>query len=510
MHISEPNVTLSIIPASQLAGVQEQKVLIVGQMLAGGTAVSGDLLTDFANDGSEDTLFGRRSHIAGMIRAFKRENKVSRLDVIPLDDDGAAVQGTSVFTITGPATENGELVFSVGSEKDHKYTIDVLDGDTATDIGDALEAAITADLDAPFTAANVAGVVTVTAENGGTLCNSWDIRTSGSVAGVAVVLTGWTGGATDPSLTTLLDPIANIRYQTVVWPSSWDVTVIEDELNSRFNTTNDVKDGVAIQTIKGTLASLKAAVASLNSQSLDINGNKTVNVTARIGTAVAEMPDKISAELGAIRALRLTQDALLTGYQTTVATSDQYGGIAIASLPYFNTSLPNLPVALAEDFFTAEELDELRDNAVSVVGPNRAFNGTIFGEQVTTYLTDVAGNPDTSYKFLNTVDTASVIREFFFENFKRRYAQTRLTTGDLISGRDMVNEPAFRAFCNELYDELADEALVQAGSVAKKDFNDNLSIVLDIATGKITVNMAPLLVTQLRVILGTIQINFGD
>lgn len=510
MHINEPEVTLSIIPASQLAGVEEQKVLIVGQLLAGGTSTDGDLQTDIGNDGSEDTLFGRNSHLAGMIRAFKRENKKSRVDAIGLADDGAAVKGTGIFTITGPATEDGELVFSIGSAKDHKYTVDVLDTDTATDIGDALAALITADLDAPFSAANAIGVVTVTAENGGTLCNSWDLRTSGTVAGIAVALTGWTGGATDPTLTTLLDPIANIRYQTVVWPSSWDIDVIETELNARFNSTNEVKDGVAIQTIKGTLASLKAAVSALNSQSLCIVGNKTVAVTSRIGTAVAEMPDIMSAEIGAIRALRLTQDAQLTQYLTTVATADQFGGIGLASLPYFNTLLPNIAVALAEDFFTAEELDELRDNAVSVVGPNRAFNGSIFGEMVTTYLTDVAGNPDTSYKFLNTVDTASVNREFFFQNYKNRYAQTRLTDGDLIAGRDMVNEPAFRAFTNELYDELAEVALVRSGSVAKKNFNDNLLIAVDTSTGKVTVNMAPELVTQLRVILGTIQINFGD
>ena len=74
----------------------------------------------------------------------------------------------------------------------------------------------------------------------------------------------------------------------------------------------------------------------------------------------------------------------------------------------------------------------------------------------------------------------------------------------------MANSSSIRAFTNELYDELADDALVQAGSAAKKDFNDNLIISADISTGTVTINMAPLLVTQLRTIIGTIQINFGN
>jgi phage tail sheath gpL-like len=509
MNISEPSVTLQIIPASQLAGVQEQKVLIVGQKLASGTAPAGDLIQDHPNDGSENTLFGQRSHLAGLVREFKKLNKRTRLDIIPLADDGAAVKATAVATVTGPATETGSIFLTVGSAKNYRLEIAIANGDTATDIGDTIVSAFTAALDAPFTAANAIGVVTFTAENGGTLANEWDIKIEGSVAGVGVALTGWTGGATDPSLTGVLDVIANIRYQTVLWPSVYDITVIEDELNTRFNTTNAIMDGIACQTLRGTLASLKSAVATLNSQSLCVVGNKIVNTTLHKGSAIIEMPDVISAQVTAIRSLRLTQDAPLTQFLTTVARSDQFGGIQIASLPYFNTSLPNLPIANAVDFFIADELDELRDNGVTVVGPNRAFTGTIMGEFVTTYLKDTAGNPDTSYKFVNTVDTASVIREFYFENYKNNYAQTRLTDGDLIAGRDMANEASIRAFSNQLYDELANDALIQLGAAAKKDYNDNLVIVVDISTGTVTIDQAPLLVTQLRVILGTIQINFG-
>lgn len=508
MPIKKPDVTISIIPAGSLAGVKDQRVLIVGQMLAAGTATADALIQDIGNDGSEDTLFGARSHMAGMVRAFKVENSKSQLDVIPLDD-GAGTAATAVLVVAGTATEDGTLFVSVGSEADYRVKIDVTIGDLHTEIATAIETAFTAFTKSPFQGVDVAGTITYTAENKGTLANDWGIKVEGVVAGITTTLTGWTGGATDPVLTSVLDVITNIRYQTVVWPSAYLLTTIETELNARFNTTNSIMDGVAVQVKADTLSNLKSYTATLNSQSLVIPGIKTMDLGDRKGSATLEMLDIASAQICAIRALRLTTDAQITDYVTTVASKDQFGGIHVGSLPYFNTGMPSMPIANPADEFSVEDRDELSDNALAAYGPNDAFNATIMGEFVTTYLTDTAGNPDTSYKFLNTVDTASIIREFFFANLKKRYAQTRLTNGDLVAGLDMANEPSIRAFMKQLYVSLSNEGLVQKGGAALADFDLNLSISLDLATGTVTFAMAPLLVSQLRVILGTIQINFG-
>jgi phage tail sheath gpL-like len=509
MPILSPNTTFQITRAAALAGILDQRVLLVGQMLAGGTATTDVLIQDIPNDSSENTLFGRRSHLAGLVRAFKVENPTTQLDVIPLDDAGAAVAGTAVMTVTGPATEDGTLFVTFCSEANHRVQIDVTSGDTETDIADAITAAYALDLDAPFTVANLAGVVTATAENGGTLSNNWGLKVEGTVAGVAIALTAWSGGTTDPVITTILDQIANIRYKTVLWPSSYLTTTIEADLNAKFNSTNAILDGVACQVIEDTLANLKTTVAAIDSQSICVLGQKTMDKADRKGSATLEMPDIACAEFCAIRSLRLETGTALTQYLTSVATQDQFGGPELASLPYFNTAMPSMPVADATDEWSAEDLAELEDNGVAVYGPNRAFSGTIMGPIVTTSLTNTAGNPDTSYKYLNTVDTASVIREFFFENSRSRYAQTRLTDGDLIPGRDMANEDSIRAFFARLYIELANDALTQAGAVALADFKDNLDVSVNVSTGTATVNSAPLLVSQLRAIVGTIQINFG-
>lgn len=506
--MSLPKVTFTIVPAKQLAGVTEQRVLIVGQMLAAGSATGGALVRDMPNDGSEDALFGQTSHVAGLVRAFKIINQVSALDVLPLDD-GSGTKGTAKATFTsGPSTADATIFVTIGSKQNLRVQVDTLSGETVTEIGDKIASAYATLLDKPWTIANVVGVVTATAENDGTVSNEWGIIVEGTIPGVTIVLTGWTGGATDPTLTGILDVVGDTRYQTILWPSVYDTTVVEDLLDARFNTSNDVLDGVAIQVKIDTLSNLKT-YANQNSQSLVIASQKLIDGTFYKGSSTMEFPDVAAAQICAIRALRRTNDAVLTDFLTTAASLDQFGGKALASLPYFNTALPQLAAGDPGNQFSETDSTELTSNGLSLYGPNRAFNATIFGEFVTTYLTDIAGNPDTSFKFLNTVDTISVVREFFFENLKSRYAQTRLTNGDLVAGRDMANAASIRAFANKLYDNLADDAILQKGPVAKKDFNQNLVISVDVQTGITTFNMAPLLVSQMRAVVGTIQINFG-
>lgn len=510
MTISKPNVSLSIIPAQVLSTVREQRVLVVGQMLTG-TAVAGDLLQEVPNNESEiNALFGAKSHLAYMIREFKKLNKLTQLDVIPLEDNGSAVQATSTIQFAGTATAAGTIYVSAVSDKNYRAEVDIAIGDTAAEVATKVQAAVAAlATNAPFAASVSTDTVTFTASNGGTIANTWYVGVDGTVAGITQTITAWASGATDPVLTDVLDPIDAIRYQTVIWPEAYEVTTITDILDARFNVNNDVLDGVAIQTINGTLASLKTAVSSLNSQSLVAIGDKTLNRDDRKGGALREMPDAVSSQVAAMRALRFTPDAELSQYLTTTAARDQFGGLQLATLPYFNTAMVNLPIMKAVDQFTKEEQAELNSNGVSLVGSNRAFNGMILGELVTTYLTDEAGNADTSFKFLNTVDTMSVVREVFFENYKKRYAQTRLTNGSLVKGRDMANVESIKAFSLEVYKSLADDALLQAGANAEKDFLNNIIVELELASGTANIDMRPLLVSQLRAIFGTIQVNFG-
>ena len=75
MPIDVPSITFTIVPAQQLAGVTEQRTLIVGQKLAAGSATSGVVISELPNDGTEDTLCGQFSQIADMVREFKKINR---------------------------------------------------------------------------------------------------------------------------------------------------------------------------------------------------------------------------------------------------------------------------------------------------------------------------------------------------------------------------------------------------------------------------------------------------
>ena len=508
MPILKPTQNWSIIPAVQPGQAAAQRVLLIGQKTSAGTA-SG-LVQNIENDNSWYTKFGAKSQLAQMCNEFRKLNEVTTLDCLVLSDNPSGSAATSSFAVSGTATENGTLYFTVGSEKNYRYTVDVLSGDTADDIGIDLAGQITADTYAPFSAANVSGTVTNTAANKGTLANDWSIKVEGEVAGISVVLTAWTGGASDPTLTSILDPIANIRYQSIVWPNShMNEGDLVDLLNARFNIDYKIMDGVGFVTKVGT-ATECVNYADQNSQSFVVFGNKSVNRTTLKGSAIVEIPHVITTQFVAFRALRYTPDTIITRYQNTTASSDQFGGQHQRSLPYFNSLMPLLPVAEEIDEFTLVEMNEtLEGSGVSVISSNRSYNGVILGAVVTTYLTNNAGNSDTSYKFLNTIDTESYIREYFYESFRSQKGQNRLTAGSVADGFSVDNEGTLRAFCLGLFQDLGAIQICQAGKAAEKDYKQYLTVTLDLTSGKVTIAQSPLLVSQLRAVIGTIQVAFS-
>jgi len=249
-----------------------------------------------------------------------------------------------------------------------------------------------------------------------------------------------------------------------------------------------------------------------NSQSVVIAGNRLLNDTDFKGGSMLELNNVVSAQFGALRALRLTQDANISRYViATRGALDSFGGPALASLPYFNSPFFDLPIIPIGKGFKKEEIDQLAEAGLFVFGNNVNRTQIILADVVTTYKTDVAGNPDKSFKFLNYVDTISTVREYMVNNCRARFAQCRLTNGDLIPRRNIANEILIRSFITQLYTNLSqtDFVLTQAGEDALEFFRENLNVSLDLVDGQVTINMITPIVTQLREILGTIQIAFS-
>lgn len=507
MTVINPKVRIDIIPAYQKIEAQDQKILIVGQM-TGGTAISGQLYTSIKNDNEQDTLFGKNSMIATMIRNAKKINKLSRIDAIPLADNGAGVAAVGNVTFTGTATTNGKIYISIGSEKNNTYELDIVTDETATQVGDALAALITADTTSLVSAANVAGVVTLTAVNKGEEGNKIGLMASGTYPGLTIAITQPTGGATNPVLTTVFDVVGNIRYQTIVWPSTYTLSILQDFLDDRFNAGIRILDGIGILSITDTLANLK--LVPNNSQSIAIHANQIVNKTLDKGSALFEIDYVIASQFAAIRALRLTDSASIIQYvDATQGAKDAVGGIAIASLPYFNTPFNYLPIIPHDEEWTDEEREELNEAGLFVIGNNPESNKIIADRIVTTYKTDAASDPDITYKYMNYVDTASVVRWYFHENLRTRFRQSRLTDGDVIPFRNMANASVIQAALMAFYKDLTELALLVAGENARSRFLDNLTIEIDMATSTVNIFMVVEIVTQLEKINVEMQISFS-
>ncbi len=513
--IIQPSVTIALANADREVGNDPQTVLLVGQIVTAGSVANGSLTENISSSGApENALFGEDSMLASMVRAFKRVNKVTQVDCLALDDDGSGVPATWTLTLTGAATASGSLSVTAGSQKNSTYTVGVPSGSSVTAAAALVVSTLNADAKIMVTASNVAGVVTFTAVNDGSASNDLPIGFVSSLPGITGHVAFGTAGSADPATTGIFDVVGTKRYQTVVYPyaSVAKILTLKTFLDARFNPTNSILDGVGIVAMTTTFTDAGSVAGNHNSPSLVIISDKVESATATYkGPAMPEPSFDKAATFAAIRSLRLTKDASISQYLTSSASLDQFGGTALASMPYFNTPVPQMPLIPAGFGWTTLEIEQLTALGLSVMGVNPGGDGVLLGEMVTTYLTDPASNPDPTWTFLNYVDTGSNAREYFWNNLRKRFAQSRLTEGAVARGRDMANAVVIRAYCERLYQNISgvDFVLAQDGEDAIQYFKDNLTITLDLAEGKVTITMLVPIVTQLRQIIATMKVSFS-
>lgn len=435
---------------------------------------------------------------------------VTNPGTVIVDGLNADEAASTSLTFSGIATESGTITVSITSLLDYSFPISVSDGFTETNIADALVILINASVNAPFSATNVAGVVTCIAANNGEEGNVFSTSVSGVVAGITTTLTTWFDGDANPDLTDIFDVIGDTRYQTIVWPCTYDLTEIATLLSNRFNANGQILDGVGMIACTKSFADAKSAVEALNNQSLWIETNVVESDTTLEGGVIVEIDYVRASQLAAVRSLRLTPGANITNLTVTNAPKDQVGGPSIATLPYANTPFPNLPIIKTGRGLTQTQIKELRTAGSFVFGNNLNNTGIILGEVVSTYKTDAVGNPDLSFKFGNFVDTISNVAEYFFNNLRNDFKSSRLTLGDLKDGFSMENKKSLTAQIIKYYQDLTGPVflLLQDGEDARKFFVKNLVLDIDLLTGTVTFSAKVPIITQIRVITGQIQLAF--
>ncbi|WCG83811.1 phage tail sheath C-terminal domain-containing protein [Pectobacterium sp. A5351] len=192
----------------------QQKVLLVAQMLSSGTATPLNAVNVFSDEEAA-TLFGRGSMAHLMAAEAIGCNSYLQLQVIGVSDAGAATAATGALTLTGTATASGTLSAFVGVTR---VDVAVSADDTAATVAAALNTAIAQKTVLPVTATVTAGVVTLTAKNKGLAGNDITLRIASTTTGLTAAATSMTGGDIDPDIAPALAAVFAAGHNIIVSP----------------------------------------------------------------------------------------------------------------------------------------------------------------------------------------------------------------------------------------------------------------------------------------------------
>lgn len=507
-----PIANVNILSSNIFASLDERNILLVGQKTSAGSATSGEL-KNFITANELNSFFGADSRIAiagkALLKTLAISNKRPKLNAIALDDSASGAFATGSIAITGTATETGNLAFYLDSIKNGAYSIDVAIGDTAVAIATKLDALVNANASCPANSTLATSTLTLTAVNKGLVGNDIGLKVAGSVAGISITLTAFSGGTGIPTITSLFDTIVNskLRFTTIVYPAEFTLSTLTALTESRFNVNNNVLDGLGIITKTDTYANNNSFLDALNFKTLDVICNNKIASAKHKGGAIFENNLTISAVIGAIRELRLTVNSNISAIMSNGETQ---GGLFNGAIPYFNTLSLELPIIEIGNDYLEEERDEIKASGGSCPTNNGSNTYIDINKQLTTYKTDGLGQVDTTYKSVNTVDTMSIVREYFFRNIKKDFAQHALTSGQVVANRKMVNRDSFVATLCDYYIQLSglanlnsDYALLVASNEALEYFKKSIldTIVINLQNGSIISECATPIVSQLEEII---------
>lgn len=289
-----PGVFSEIDNSQANTGGVNQRSLIVAQKTAAGTAAANvPVLSTGAT--SAKAQFGAGSMAALAVEHYRRTDSQGELWVLPVDDNGAGTAGTIAVTVAGTATAAGTLTLYVAGLA---VQAAVSVGDTATVIAGKVVTAVTASSDLPVSAANAAGVVTLTAKNKGVVASDvLDVRpnyyglANGEAlpAGVTVSVAAATAGTGDPSLDAPLAALGDDEYDVVVHPFTGTAGMlsIKNFLRSRWQWDSQ-RYGGAFAATRGNLSALNTFGAANNDEHVSVLGvNNTPTPMFKVAAAYA-------------------------------------------------------------------------------------------------------------------------------------------------------------------------------------------------------------------------------
>jgi len=447
------------------------KILVIGQRLSTGTVAEG-VPTRVTSPAQAEAYFGRGSMLASMLIALLSANQWMNVTAIALDEAAAGAVATGTITIAGTATSSGTLALYVAGEQ---VNVGVTSGDTATVVGDAVVAAVGANTALPVTAANVAGVVTLTARWKGETGNDIDIRTNyygeQLPKGITATIVAMSGGTTNPDMDTAIAAMGDEWYNWIACPftDTANLVKLETELESRWGPTRQI-GARAFTAFRGNHSDTVTHGDARN----------TPHVTC-MGTNTAPQPPYVWAAVNTVvAAAALSIDP---------------------ARPLQTLKLPGIMApAIAVRWTDAERNLLLFDGiATHRVG---ADGSVMIERQITMYQVNAADIADDSYLDINVPETLERIRFEQRKLFSSKYPRHKLAEDDARfgAGQAMMQPKLAKAELLALYTTMESNGWVQDYEGYKA------SLVCEIGDGsgsgdrnRLNIQDSPKLVGQYRV-----------
>jgi phage tail sheath gpL-like len=454
--------------------VLPRKLLLIGQRFTAGTVAEGVPVRIHQADEAA-AYFGRGSMLHRMARFARAASALVDIWAIALDDDAEGVKASGTLTFTGPATAAGTLYLYIAGQR---LTVGVESGQTATQVGDAVAAAVNADTNLPVTAANAAGVVTLTCRWAGETGNEIDVRVNYYMgerlpAGIGVTGVAMAGGTANPDIAPAIAAAAGELWYSWIVPytDGANMTALETELADRFGPM-DPLTGHAFQALACSHANLTTWGEARNSPHVSCLG------LYKVPTASYE----VAAAWGVV--------------------CDQ-SGAADPARPFQTLAIPGMLPPAVQDRFTRLERNNLLFSGISTYTVDQG--GVCRIERVvTTYQQNAQGQEDISFLDLETKWTVDYIRYAVRDLIPRRFPRFKLADDgtNFLPGQNIATPGLIRAELVGLFKSLEEVGLVEQFEQYKADLIVRRS---ETDPNRVNAVIPPNVVNQFRVFAAAVQ-----
>ena len=380
-----------------LPGINWQ-LLIIAQRLAAGS-VAAKVPVQVFSEADAEAYFGIGSLAHLMVRAAIKANPYLNLTVVALDDAVASVKATGTVTIANNAASTGVLALYIANDE---VDIVVNTGDTPTVIAANIVAAIANMPQLPVTAAAAAGVVTLTAKNGGTVGNQIGLGyLLNNVTATTVAIVQMVNGATDPTLQDALDAVFPQQFDIVVTPfnDQANLTTVKTQLEFVSNAIEQ-RPGIGVYATNGALAAATTLAG-------EVNDGRVYPFLLRF-TAGTTQRTSAAYEIAA-------------AYGAEIATEPD------PARPLNTLPLTGIAVPAIADRLSRAEQEACLANGVTPgeVGPGEVVQ---IVRAISSYTLNPAGVPDISLLDITTIRTLDYVRAAIRTRIALRFPREKLST----------------------------------------------------------------------------------